>query len=172
MVDEESSKSARKREAQRLKALGQQLAELNDEQRAALQLPANLAKAVADYRQITSHEAKRRQGQYIGRLMRSIDVAMLEQALASLARSSGQARFDHHEVERWRELLIAQDDALIDYLQRYPATERQQLRALIKTTRSRPDDPAAFRVLFRYLRENAARHAAPPDDASVPPTVT
>lgn len=172
MIDEELSKSARKREAQRLKELGQRLAELNDEQCAALNLPANLAKAVTDYRQITSHEAKRRQGQYLGRLMRSIDVTELEQSLAGLARSRGQARFDHHEVERWRERLIAHDDALIDYMQRYPATNRQQLRALIKTTRARPDDPAAFRVLFRFLRENAADHAAPPDDASVPPTVT
>jgi len=172
MSDEETSKSARKREAQRLKGLGQQLAELNDEQRAALQLPANLANAVADYRQITSHEAKRRQGQYIGRLMRSIDVAELEQALANLTRSSGQARFEHHELERWRDRLIAADDALIDYMRQYPATNRQQLRALIKAARTRPGDPAAFRVLFRFLRDNAAGHAEPPDDASVPPTMT
>jgi ribosome-associated protein len=170
MSDEETSKSARKREAQRLKGLGQQLAELNDEQRAALPLPANLAKAVADFRQITSHEAKRRQGQYIGRLMRGIDVAELEHALANLTRSSGLARFEHHEAERWRERLIAQDEALIDYIQRYPAANRQQLRALIKATRTRPDDAAAFRALFRYLRDNAAHHALP--DASVPPTVT
>jgi ribosome-associated protein len=172
MVDEESSKSARKREAQRLKNLGQQLADLNDEQRAALPLPANLAKAVADYREITSHEAKRRQGQYIGRLMRGIDVTELERALANLTRSSGLARFEHHEAERWRESLIAEDEALIDYIRRYRATNRQQLRALIKTTRTRPDDAAAFRALFRYLRDNAASHAALPDDASVPPTVT
>ena len=170
--DEDTSKSARKREAQRLKELGRQLAQLNDEQRAALPLPATLAKAVADYRQITSHEAKRRQGQYIGRLMRSIDVAEIERALANLARSSGQARFEHHEAERWRERLIAQDEALIDYMRIYPTTNRQQLRALIKTTRTRAGDPSAFRALFRYLRDNAANHAAPPDDASVPPTVT
>ena len=172
MVDEETSKSARKREAQRLKGLGQQLAELNDEQRAALPLPANLAKALADYRQITSHEAKRRQGQYLGRLMRGIDVTEIELALANLTRSSGIARFEHHEAERWRERLIAQDEALLDYIQRYPATNRQQLRALIRNTRTRPDDAAAFRALFRFLRDNAAGHAALPDDASVPPTVT
>ena len=172
MVDEETSKSARKREAQRLKGLGQQLAELNDEQRAALPMPAHLAKALADYRQITSHEAKRRQGQYLGRLMRGIDVAEIEQALANLTRSSGVARFEHHEAERWRERLIAQDEALLDYIQRYPGTNRQQLRALIRNTRTRPGDAAAFRVLFRFLRDNAASHAALPDDASVPPTVT
>jgi ribosome-associated protein len=172
MTDEEQSKSARKREAQRLKALGQQLAELNDEQRATLELPDVLAKAVADYRQITAHEAKRRQGQYIGRLMRRIDVEALQQGLDGFVRSSGQARFAHHEVEHWRERLIADDGALTEYMQRYPTTDRQQLRALIRTTRSRADDPAAFRALFRYLRDNAARHEADPDDASVPPTVT
>jgi ribosome-associated protein len=172
MADEETSKSARKREAQRLKGLGQQLAELNDEQRAALPLPANLAKALTDYRQITSHEAKRRQGQYLGRLLRGIDVAEIEAALANLTRSRGIARFEHHEAERWRERLIAQDEALLEYIGRYPGTNRQQLRALIRSTRTRPDDAAAFRVLFRFLRDNAAGHGALPDDASVPPTVT
>ena len=88
MIDEEPSKSARKRDALRLKALGQQLAELNDEQRAALPLPDTLANAIADYRRIASHEAKRRQAQFIGRLMRGIDVAAFESALDDSSRNS------------------------------------------------------------------------------------
>jgi ribosome-associated protein len=187
MSEEEPSKSARKRDAQRLKELGQQLAELNDEQRAALALPETLAKAVADYRRITSHEAKRRQGQLIGRLMRAVDVSEIEHALDGLAGKNAQARFAHHEIERWRDRLIADDAAMTDYISAYPATDRAQLRALIRTARKHTDDPTAFRTLFRHLRENAALnaaalnaaalnaaelHAPDPDDASVPPTVT
>jgi ribosome-associated protein len=169
--DDEPSKSARKRDAQRLKALGQQLAELNDEQRATLPLPELLAKAIADYRRITAHEAKRRQGQYIGRLMRSFDATELEDALAGIERNSAAARFAHHETERWRDRLIADDAELTAYVAQHPTVDRSQLRALIRAARKRADDPTAFRALFRYLRDQASNHSGGPD-ASVPPTVT
>jgi ribosome-associated protein len=197
MSEEEPSKSARKRDAQRLKDLGRQLADLNDEQRAALALPEILAKAVADFRRITSHEAKRRQGQLIGRLMRAVDVGEIEHALDGLNGKNAQARFAHHETERWRDALIADDAAMTDYISTYPTTDRAQLRSLIRAARRQSGDPTAFRMLFRHLRENAALHAAAldavaldavaldaaaldavalhapdPDDASVPPTVT
>lgn len=171
-MSEEVSKSERKRDAQRLKALGTQLAELNDEQRATLPLPEVLAKAVADYRRITAHEAKRRQGQFIGRLMRGIDVTEIETALDAITRNSAQARFAHHDTERWRDRLIADDSALTDYVDAHPSIDRSHLRTLIRAARKRADDPTAFRALFRYLRDSAAGHAADPDDASVPPTVT
>ena len=175
--EEDISKSARKRDARRLKALGQQIAELNDEQRATLPLLDPLAKAIADYRRITAREAKRRQAQFIGRLMRTVDVAELENALDGLTRSSAAARFAHHETERWRDRLIADDAALTAYLAAYPATDRAQLRALIRKARARADDPTTFRALFRYLRDNhpgddAENHAADPAVESVPPTVT
>ncbi len=177
MSEEEPSKSVRKRAAQRLKELGTQLAELNDEQRAALPLPEPLANAVADYRRITSHEAKRRQGQLIGRLMRGVDVTEIEHALHGLDRKNAEARFAHHEIERWRDRLIADDATMTDYISAYPTTDRSQLRALIRAARKQTDDPSAFRALFRHLRVNAALHAkrfhaTDPDDASVPPTVT
>jgi ribosome-associated protein len=166
---DEPSKSARKRDAQQKKALGVRIAELNDEQRATLQLPDTLAQAITDYRRITSHEAKRRQAQFIGSLMRSIDIEPIERALDDLNRSSAQARYAHHETERWRELLIADDAALTDYVRAFPNTDRAHLRALVRAARKRGDDPTAYRALFRYLRDDVARHA---DDASVPPTVT
>jgi len=170
--EEEPSKSARKRDAERLKALGKQLAELSDDQRATLPLPETLAKAVADYRRITANEAKRRQGQYIGRLMRGVDVTPIEDALHSLTRSSAQARFAHHETERWRERLIEDDAALTEYVATHPATDRTKLRALIRAARKTGNDPTAFRALFRLLRDDDASHAPVPDDDSVPPTVT
>ncbi len=172
MIDEEPSKSARKRDALRLKALGQQLAELNDEQRAALPLPDILAAAITDYRRIAAHEAKRRQAQFIGRLMRDIDVTALESALEDLSRTSAAARFAHHQTERWRDRLIAEDGALSEYIETHPMIDRSQLRALIRAARKRGTDPTAFRALFRLLRDQTVDHPANPDDDSVPPTVT
>jgi len=163
------SKSARKRDAQSKKALGVRLAELNDEQRSTLPLPDALAQAITDYRRITSNEAKRRQAQFIGSLMRAIDTAPIERALDDLNRASAQARYAHHETERWRERLIADDAALTEYLSAFPTTDRARLRTLVRAARKGGTDPTAFRTLFRFLRDDAARHAA---DASVPPTVT
>ena len=171
MSEEEPSKSARKRDAQRLKALGVRLAELNDAQRATLPIPDTLARAIEDYRRISSHEAKRRQGQFIGQLMRGIDVAALENALGDLTRDSALARYAHHETERWRERLIADDAALTEYVAGHPTTDRSKLRALIRAARKSANDPTAARALFRFLRDEAA-HPADPADASVPPTVT
>jgi ribosome-associated protein len=171
-MSDEPSKSARKREAQHVKALGTQLAELPDAQRHALLLPDALEAAIVTYRRITANEAKRRQAQYIGRLMRGIDVAAIEQALADIAQRTGQARHAHHALEQWRERLLADDSALADYLSRYPATDRPRLRALIRAARADVDATrGAQRALFRYLRDNVADHAVDPD-ASVPPTVT
>lgn len=176
MSEDDLSKSARKREAQRVKTLGTQLGELSDAACAALELPPTLRQALADFRSITSNEAKRRQGQYIGRLMRSLDVTAIEHALAERERATGQARFAHHEVEQWRARLVETDEALDEYLARYPTTDRQQLRALIRNVRNRPQDTAAFRTLFRFLRDNASDaaddHPTELPAASVPPTVT
>jgi ribosome-associated protein len=104
--------------------------------------------------------------------MRKIDVAELEKALDDLTRTSAQARFAHHKIEGWRDQLIAEDSALTAYVEAYPATDRPKLRALIRAARSRTVDPIAARTLFRYLRDNAARHAPDPEEASVPPTVS
>jgi ribosome-associated protein len=172
MNDAEPSKSARKREAQRVKALGTRLAELTDAQRRALTLPDALETAIDAYRRITAHEAKRRQAQYIGRLMRGIDVTAIEQALADIAQRSGQARHAHHALEQWREQLLADDAAASEYLSCYPATDRPRLRTLVRAARADVDGTrGAQRALFRFLRDNAAAHDAGPD-ASVPPTVT
>lgn len=169
---EEPSKSARKREAQRIKALGTQLAELADSERRALNLPDALEAAIVAYRGITAHEAKRRQRQYIGRLMRNIDISSIEQALAVIVARAGEARHAHHQLECWREQLLVDDAALTRYLDTYPATDRQRLRVLVRAARADPDGVrGAPRRLFRFLRDNAADHADDPN-ASVPPTVT
>jgi ribosome-associated protein len=171
MIDE-PSKSARKREAQRIKQLGTRLAELADTERRALNLPDALEAAIVAYHRITAHEAKRRQRQYIGRLMREADISGIEHALAAIAQRAGEARHAHHRLERWRELLLADDAALTSYLDAYPATDRQRLRMLVRAARADVDGArGAERQLFRFLRDNAADHADDPN-ASVPPTVT
>jgi len=149
------SKTQRKQEVHELQALGEALAALNEEQLARIELPERLRDAVMEARRITAFEAKRRQLQYIGKLMRGVEAAPIRAALdAALARSRGEAAA-HKRVEAWRERLLADPGAVNELLAEYPATDSRQLRTLVgaalrERTEGRP--PRAYRALYQALR--------------------
>lgn len=154
--DERISKSERKRHAHRLQALGRQLTELKPSDLSSLDLPDKLRDAVLDFQRFPSHEARRRQLQFIGRLMRDLDPEPLQQALDTLHGQSAEARFEFHQVERWRERLIEDPDALTEFLAAYPEAESQPLRQRIGQVRqatSEVQQKTAYRNLFRFLRD-------------------
>jgi ribosome-associated protein len=149
------SKSEQKRRALRLQSLGRELTELKPAQLCELTLPDQLAAAVADYQRFPSREARRRQLQYIGRLMRGLDPEPIESALESLRGNSAQARYEHHQIERWRERLLEVPEALTEFLTEYPAVDRQSLRHHLQSVRKAGTDAqqrAASRQLFRFLK--------------------
>ena len=78
------SKTQRKKEVHALQDLGVELVELSDERLAAIELPESLRDAVEAARRITAREARRRQLQYIGKLMRRVDAGPIRAALAAL----------------------------------------------------------------------------------------
>jgi len=77
------SKSQRKRDAHAAQKLGQRLVEMRAQDMQGLPLDENLLDALAEARRLTSHGARARQFQYIGKLMRDADVAAIEAALAA-----------------------------------------------------------------------------------------
>ena len=164
MSEEIESKSARKREDKRLRDMGVRLADLPDDHLATLPIDEKLRDAIDLYRRIQSFEARRRQTHFIGRLMRSADVAAIEAALAAIDRKSADARFAHHAIERWRERLLAETEALTEFVAAHPGTDVRALRALIRRVHDRPDDPAHARALFRFLREVIDDPSHPPSD--------
>jgi len=152
MQDEIVSKTQQKRAMLELQALGVALVELPQTQLDAMQLPAALAAAVAEARRMTRHEAKRRQLQFIGKLMRSIDAEPIREQLAALRGESAQAVAQHRRLEDWRSRLLADDDALTAFAEEFPRADLQALRAAIRNARkeqaaSKP--PRAYRELFR-----------------------
>jgi len=156
MEDENVSKSERKRQATRLQVLGKELTELKRPQLEAMPLPDRLAHAIFEYQRFTSHEARRRQMQYIGRLMRDYDVAELEAALADLRGDSADARYRMHQAELWRARLLAEPTALSEFLNEFPDADRQVMRqAIQRATKpaAEPQQKAAARALFRLIRE-------------------
>jgi ribosome-associated protein len=159
-ASERPSKTKRKTESHELQSLGESLLELADEHLASLGLDETLVDAIRTARRIRSHEARRRQMQLIGKLMRSADVELARGAVAE--RQLGRARdsLALHDAERWRTELIADDAATTRFAREHADADVQQLRALVRNARkdaaSAPEQRSgrAYRELFRFIREH------------------
>jgi len=154
--EEKPSKTQRKREMHELQALGVRLVELNSEQLDAVALPEDLRDAVERAQRITKHEARRRQLQYIGRLMRSVDPGPIRERLKVWDGVSTEETARVHRIERWREKLLEDDGTIGALVRAHPGIDTQRLRSLVRNARDerkagRP--PRAYRELFRALRD-------------------
>ena len=149
------SKTRRKQAVHALQALGEELVELKEEQLAAVEMPERLRDAVMAARGITSHEARRRQLQYIGKIMRNVDPAPIRAALDVWRSQASSHTAAHQRAESWRERLLDDDAALSALLQEYPQADARHLRALMSAAlRERESNrpPRSYRELFQALR--------------------
>ena len=154
------SKSAVKREMLALQALGEQLTKLSSVQRERIVMPDDLREALNQAASMKSREARRRQLQYIGKLMRQIDTEPLRVALASSDTRHRQKTEALHALETLRDRLISEGNPAIEMLlQQWPAADRSRLRHLVRAARERPaaGDRSA-RKLFRYLSTLQEEH--------------
>ena len=138
-----------------LQALGADLARLPEAQLRSIELPQELREALLEAKRITSHEAKRRQMQYVGRLMRGLDPEPIRARLGEIEGSSAQATARHRRLEAWRERLLADDAALTEFAAEHPGADLQALRTLIRNARREAGEgkpPRAYRELFRTLK--------------------
>jgi ribosome-associated protein len=149
------SKTQIKKEMHELQAIGVELVEMVDSLLARMQLPERLREAVLEARRITAHEGRRRQLQYIGRLMRDVDPAPIRAQIDALTGTSVQEAARHRRLEALREKLLADDAALTDFVSQHAGADLQALRTLIRNARREQKDgkpPHAFRELFRMLK--------------------
>ena len=147
-----------------LQSLGAALADLPESQLHEMQLENELLQALLDARRFKSHEARRRQLQYVGRLMREVDPEPIRARLAALEGSSAQAAAAHRRLEAWRERLLADDAALTDFASAHPGADLQEIRALIRNARKEQKEgkpPRAYRELFRLLKTLETARALP-----------
>jgi ribosome-associated protein len=155
-VQEETvSKTQRKKQMLELQDLGKQLVELPEAQVAAMALEPSLEQAVLEAQRMKRHEAKRRQLQYIGRLMREVDAEPIRERLAAIEGHSAQATARHRRLEAWRERLLVDDEALTEFASQHPGVDLQKIRASIRNCRKEQKEgkpPRAFRELFRLLK--------------------
>lgn len=166
----ETSKTDLKRESDERQALGEALLTLRADLLNRLGLSDTLLEALAEAKRITNFEGRRRQMQYIGKLMRKLDedtVHAAQQALDEQANGSVQETALLHEAESWRERLIAGDEAVGAWIETHAGTDVQQLRALVRQARKdlqtgkpgeAPRQGKAFRELFQLVRAQLAAH--------------
>jgi ribosome-associated protein len=157
-ADERPSKSELKRQAHEQQALGAALAALPEAALAATPMPQSLRDALAELQRTRSHEGRRRQVQYIGKLMRQAEIEPLREAVAAAQLGRAHDALSLHRTEQWRGALVADDDALTRWMAEHPQTDLQQLRALIRNARKDAALPPeqrhgrAWRELFRYIK--------------------
>ena len=153
---ERPSKSQRKRDMQALQDMGAELVELSPERLARIEMPDALRGAIREAQRLTRHEARRRQMQYIGRLMRDADPAPIREALDAVKGVSAIENARQHRLEKLRERLLEDEAVLTEIGAAHPGADITRLRQLRRNALKDRDEgrpPRAFRELFRLLRE-------------------
>ena len=146
-----------------LQDLGEALVALDPDRLASLDLPEKLADAIRSARTITRHEAKRRQLQYIGKLMRDVDPDPLRAALGRWTQGSVEERAHFALLERWRDRVLGEPDGVQAFVAAHPNADAEDISRLVdeaRAERARGGPPHKSRALFRLLKRAI-------DDASV-----
>jgi ribosome-associated protein len=161
-VDERPSKTALKQQAHEAQRLGEALAALPEDRLAALAMPDELRNALHELQRTRSHEGRRRQLQYVGKLMRREDLQPLRDAVAQSQLGAAHDALALHEAERWREELARDDEALTRWVAAYPQSDAQRLRSLVRNARKDATLPPeqrhgrAWRELFQFIKPHVS----------------
>jgi ribosome-associated protein len=162
---DDQSRTDLKRESTELQKLGEALLTLRIDLLERLELTDKFKDAIADAKRITNFEGKRRQMQYIGKLMRLLEPQVVETVRAAMDEQANGSNADKlllHQAETWRDRLIDDEDAAAQWINLNPSTDVQQLRALIRQARkdAKPEKPGAavrhgraYREIFLLVRE-------------------
>ena len=156
---ERPSKSQLKREMTALQELGEELVAQPKDRVKRVPMPEDVRDAILDCQKIKDHEGRRRQMQFVGKKLRTLEaeeVAAIRAMLDSWKGASKAETAAMHALERRREKLLADDAALTELKQRFPEADVQQLRTLIRNARKEQAEqkpPKAYRELFQILKQ-------------------
>ena len=163
-ADDLISKTQRKKQMHDLQALGAALTKLSHELLARLDLPEALREAVADAKRFTRHEAARRQMQFIGRIMRDLEVGPIAAQVEALHTPTSRQNALFHLAERWRDEFLADPSAIARFVAQFPAADPGRLRELAGAAaeeRNAERSPRRFRELFHAVNAIIRDHAKP-----------
>ena len=154
--EEVISKSQRKRDADAAQKLGKDILALSHDDQKSMALPESLSDALDEARRIKKNSALKRQLQYIGKLMRTIDLQPIQEQYLKLTNHYDKDIKILHNLEKWRDRLLEEGDkALEDLLIEAPNADRQHLRQLIRQSAKETQlkkPPKSAREIFKYLK--------------------
>lgn len=155
-MEEEKSKTQKKRDADQLKKLGEDLVELSDKKLKELPIPDHLMQAIKVAKEIKSFGAKKRQALFIGKLIRGIDHEVITNALKKAQDADKAKSAEFHQMEKWRERLLKDgNEALTEFVQIHQPDDVQKLRQLIKKANidlKNEKNTGASKALFQEIR--------------------
>jgi ribosome-associated protein len=156
------SKTRMKQASHELQDLGEAVIALPDARLRGLPISELLLDAILQYKKTRTHEGKRRQMQYVGKLMRREDIEPVRQAVLDMQLGRAKDSLALHEAERWRVELLADDETVTRWTSEHPSTDVQQLRSLIRAARKDaalvPEKRSgrAYRELFQFIKQHGA----------------
>lgn len=168
------SKSQMKREMTALQKLGEELVAESKERVMRVPMPEDVRDAILECQRIRDHEGRRRQLQYVGKRMRTLEeheIAAIQKTIDGWRGASRAETAALHGLERLRDKLLADDSALTELKAQHPDADVQQLRTLIRNARKEQAEnkpPKAYREIFQILKQLQSDSAAQmPDEQDV-----
>lgn len=149
------SKTEQKKDSKRIQSIGKKISELSIKDIKTFEFPVNIYEATIDLKNLKSNSAKKRQVQYLGKLLREIDLSNVMLVLEQLKVGSQKEIQKNHIVENWRERLLNQNNSVTQFLNEYPDADRQLLRQTIKNAKKEKKDsspPRSSRKLFKIIK--------------------
>lgn len=155
--DEWVSKSQKKRDCDAQQKIGDRLLKLPPDQLALIDLPTELEDALKEAHRIRSNSALKRQRQYLGKIMRTVDSAKIENQLNAVIHRNDTNTAQFKKLEKWRDRLIENDHQVLgEIIRELPELDRHHVHNLVRQAgkeAAAEKPPVASRKLFKYLRE-------------------
>lgn len=150
------SKSSIKRELDALKDLGRELIDLSKKDLLKLELDEALTEAVLNAQSMSKGALKRQTG-YIGGMIARLDHEAIQRKLDQLRQPQQQQNDQFHQLESWRDRLLAEDDTVMSELRgKFEAFDTQHVRQLVRNAKQeavKQQPPKSARILFKYLQQ-------------------
>ncbi|QJR10547.1 hypothetical protein DSM104443_01611 [Usitatibacter rugosus] len=150
------SKTQRKKQMHDVQSLGVALTKLSPEQLARFNLPELLLDAILEAKRHTTHEAIRRQSQWIGKIMRDMDVAPIAAQLAALNAPTSRDTALFHRAEKWRTEILADPSLIATFVAEFPSADAKAIAILVekaKAERAAERAPKHYRELFHAIND-------------------
>ena len=147
------SKTELKKDSKKIQEFGRKISELTINNIEAFKFPSNIYEATIDLKNIKSNSAKKRQVQYLGKLLREMDLTDAFLIMKQLKVSSQKEIQRNHIIEDWRDKLLSNNDSITQFVDEYPKIDRQSLRQTISNAQKDNKSPKYSRQLFKLIKD-------------------